>query len=157
FIEEKWPEALGPKDEQRKHELVINDWLPADLHSGRNENGIFEYAYPATTSQMPQLPEPPGAIVALRYPLPLSSVFIDGPVFKAVRVWVLFQATDHLQDDAWHELEPGIEGGREFWIPDGFLDRAVSAIRFSLDIGGEKRNLQLLIVPADARPRRQAN
>lgn len=166
FIEEKWPAVLGPKDERRKHELVINDWLPADLNVRKTPQGMFQLDYPANTKDMPMLPKPPAAIVALRYPLPLSSVIVDGPLstvsvdenfVKSARVWVLFQAQDERQDEAWHELKPAREEFRECWVPPEFANRPVSAIRFTADIQGSDRRLQLLIVTAEARSFLQSN
>jgi hypothetical protein len=153
FIERSWGDVLGLKDAKQPHELVINDWLPNDLdvHPIATSKEIFELDYPFTTVHMPQLPSPPAALVAFRYPTPLSSVVFGGEHVTNVHVWALFQPQDDFEDDNWHELKPAREGFIEYWMPPDFIDRPVSALRLSADTQGADRHLQLLVVPAEMR------
>jgi hypothetical protein len=154
FLEKSWPELLGPKYTQQPHEIVINDWLPSDLNvrSIATSKEIFALDYPVITDRMPQLPRPPAALVAFRYPVPISSVFISGEDLKGARVWALFQPQQQFEGETWHELKPAREEFfNEHWVPLEFTDRAVIALRFSAEIHGPDRNLQLFAVPTEAR------
>ncbi len=153
FIEQTWPMVLGPKDLERKHELVINDWLPSNLNvrGSATSKTIFELDYPDTSDQMPQLPKPPAAVLAFRYPTPLASVLISGQDLEQARVWALFQPEERFEDETWHELKAAREGFNEYWLPPELFGRPVSALRFSAQINGHDRHLQIIPVPTAAR------
>jgi hypothetical protein len=147
FIEEKWPEALGPKDLEWKNELVINDWLPDELNVRQTGANTFELDFPATTSRMPQLPTPPAALVALRNPKPIVEVGFAGTGLQKVRAWALLQAEDRFEADNWHELEPFDSDPRILLMPVSIAERRISALRFSAEIKGADRKLSLSLSP----------
>lgn len=139
FIEKRWPEALGPKDEQQPHELAINDWLPNDLDIREVRVGEYEGNYLQVS---PEMPAPMGT-VALRYPMPIAKVGINHDPRRPGMVWVLFQAENEFEPETWHDL---IEmGDGIFMMPSQFADRRVSAFRFTADDPG--RRLRLLLLP----------
>ncbi len=150
FIEEKWPEILGPKDTQRKREFVINDWLPSDLNVRQTGANTFELDFPATTSRMPQLPTPPAALVALRNPQPIVEVGFAGTGLQKVRAWALLQAEDRFEGDNWHELEPFDSDPHILLMPASIAERRISALRFSAEMQGSDRKLRLTLSPAVA-------
>jgi hypothetical protein len=152
YLERAWPQVLGPKDAQSPHELVINDWLPSDLGVRQVGRGEYELHYPATTSQMPQLPTPPAALLAFQYPLPIVRVHLDGASLGRAQVWALFQAEDQFEPETWHELDHFAEPDG-FKIPAQFRTRRVSALRFTANFLGSDRRLHIsLSSPAANRP-----
>jgi hypothetical protein len=142
FLEQSWPELLGPKDMQQPHELVINDWLPSDLGVRQFGTGDYELDYPAITTRMQQFPAPPAALIALRYPLAIAKVHLGGNSLRRGQMWALFQVEDQFEPETWHELEPTVELG-VFMMPAQFEARRVSALRFTADCLGSDRRLHI--------------
>jgi hypothetical protein len=147
FIEERWPEVLGPKDLGRKHELVINDWLPSNLNVRQPGANKFELDFPANTSHMPQLPAPPTALVALRDPQPIVEVEFAGPGLQKVRAWALLQAENEAEVEKWHELAPFDSDPHVLLMPASTAGRRISALRFAAEMQGSDRKLELSFSP----------
>lgn len=149
FIEERWPEALGPKETKRAHELVINDWLPSDLKvrkAGRNQFGLD---YPRSTDDMLQLPGPPSAVIALRYPIPIEQINFWGPVERVEQVWALLQFENEFEPEVWIRLNRINQGAQAFAPPDSLRTRRISAIRFTAKLRGSTQEIRLIVVRGD--------
>jgi hypothetical protein len=154
YLEAHWPELLGPKDERRPHELVINDWLPFDLNVQQIGEQTFELDYPGTTELMYQPPgEPPTALIALRYPLPLKSIRLEAAGLMNLRVWVsTLHPGDPYDELLWHELK--LDEADRFTLPHELAGRSVAEVRFRGEILKGDRRLQLTLTrPADATER----
>jgi hypothetical protein len=148
FIEQHWPHALGPKDPSREHELAINDWLPHDLNVRQTGEATFLLDYPATTEFMPRLPlDEPTALVALRYPLPVSEIKISGDGLTSGRLWIsTLHPTEHYDESQWRELGRWKGETHIFRLPADLASRALTAVRFSADVAGGDRELRLTLV-----------
>jgi hypothetical protein len=154
YLETHWPQLLGPKDINRPHELAVNDWLPFDLNVRQTGDQSFELEYPSSAERMFQPPlQPPAALVALRFPLPLESIQLEGQGLKNVQMWIsTLHPSDPYDELAWHELQPNA-GGR-FAVPRELAGRSVAEIRFRCELTGGDRRLQLTLArPTDATER----
>jgi hypothetical protein len=158
YIEQHWPEVLGPKDASLPHELAINDWLPYDLNVRQAADHEFELDYPATTAMMPRLPlAEPTALVALRYPLPIEQIRIAGAGLRGGRIWIsLLDSKEKYDEDRWRPLAAEFSGQALICrLPADLAGRELAEIRFQADIRGNDRRLKLTLVPAvQARERR---
>src|SRR5262245_51351346 len=146
FIEKTWPNLLGSKDLTHPHDLVINDWLPFDLNAHQIGENRFEVEYPTTRDFMFHPPgEPATALVALRFPLPLESIRLNGAGLTSAQMWIsMLHPGDPYDEVEWHELKQGEEGALK--VPAGLASRSVAEIRFRCDITGGDRRLQLTLV-----------
>jgi hypothetical protein len=157
FIEQRWPAALGTKDESHPPKIAINDWMPFDLNVRQIDEQTFELEYPAGSQLMYQPPgEEATALVALRYPTRIARVILEGDDLDECRVWALFQAEEHLEPEPWRKLERFLGGklteglasayagtGFVIPVPTGFR---LSALRFAADFQGPNRRLRLSLV-----------
>lgn len=152
FLEAHWPDLLGPKDASQPHKLAINDWLPFDLNVRQTSGQTFDLDYPVTTQFMPQPPgDGPTAIVALRFPLPLDEIRLEGTGLSNVRAWVsTLHANDPYDEADWHTMErrPGYDN--RFVMPAGVAGRHVAEIRFRADLNDKDRRLRLTLVRPNA-------
>src|SRR5262249_43524517 len=139
FIEKTWPILLGKNDATRPHDLAINDWLPFDLNVRQDGGGRFDLEYPATTDYMFHPPgEPPTALVALRYPLPLESIRLEGAGLTGAQMWIsTLHPGDAYDEVEWHELKRNENGA--FFVPADLAGRSVAEIRFRCDTAGIDR------------------
>jgi hypothetical protein len=152
-LEKHWPGALGPKSPgSERHELAVNDWLPFDLNVRPSGGGGFLLDYPASAEWMPVMPlDEPTALVALRFPLPIREVRLEGRGLAAARAWVsALDPVEQYDDGVWHDL--GRRSGRAVaWqLPDGVASRGLSVVRFSAETVGEDRELRFSLVRAGA-------
>jgi hypothetical protein len=160
YLEQNWPQVLGPKETNRPHELAINDWLPFDLNVRKAGRHTFEFDYPATTDFMPRRPgEEPTALVALRYPLLVREIRLEGPDLTDSRVWVsLLDRNEAFDEDRWRELKLPLHAARLdreaherspdvniFRLPGDIAGRRVTMIRFHLPSTTNNRRLKLTI------------
>jgi hypothetical protein len=147
FLEQSWPELLGPKDATQPHQLAINDWLPHNLNVRQTGSHTFDLDYPATTDLMPRLPlDEPTAVVALRYPLLLTEIQLTGPTLKSARLWVSTLDPKDLHDDfTWHELQPVPDSNHIFPLPPQLSTRSISQIRFTAEISPTNPKLTLFL------------
>jgi hypothetical protein len=149
YLEKTWQELLGPKNTLKPHELVINDWLPDDLSVRQISDGEFELDYPATTDRMLQLPAPPAALIALRFPMPIEEFRLTGADLKSARVWALLQPEEQFEKDDWHELKPAAAESHSFRMPANIAARRLSALRITAEFRGTDRKLGLSFTSAE--------
>jgi hypothetical protein len=149
FIEQCWPEVLGPKDAAQPHDLVINDWLPYDLNVRQTGEQTFELDYPATTDLMPRPPgDEPAAMVALRYPLPIEEIRIEAKGLGGSRIWIsMLDPKEHFDEDRWREVAVQVSGHSIVCrLPVDLAGRDLAEIRFQADIAGKDRRVHLTLV-----------
>ena len=91
----------------------------------------------------------PTALIALRYPLPLAEIRLEGPDLKAARLWIsTLDPTDLHDDGTLHELQPLSGSNQTFPIPLDLATRSTSQIRFSADLSPTNRKLSITLTPA---------
>jgi hypothetical protein len=153
YLEQHWPDRLGPKDISRGHQFAINDWLPANIHVIRSGDNVVEFDYPIQGSQLFQPPgNEPSVLLALRYPLPLATLSVEGDSVREFRVWVSFlNATDGHDDLHWEELSRDDNG--KFTLLPAMPARSAAEIRVQADFRGSNRRLQLAVTPATSAAR----
>jgi hypothetical protein len=147
-IEEHWPELLGPKDTSRPHELAINDWLPYDLNVRKLDPYAFELDYPAKTDLMLKLPgEEPSALVALRFPVRVDEILLEGNGLVGGRLWVsTIDPDEHCDENRWHEVASFRIDSIVCQLPPDLAARELAEIRFTAVIRGPDRRLRLTLV-----------
>ncbi len=162
FLERQFPEILGPRSDRAcPPALVINDWLPFDLHVRPVGPGEFALDYPAATEWMPRLPlDEPTALVALRYPIPVRAIQLEGAGLRGGRVWVSTLHPDEQYDEGtWQDLGPRSGDVLGWSLPDHLAGLDLSMLRFQADVRDEVRELRLTLVASQmhsAAPRRAA-
>jgi hypothetical protein len=148
FLEQTWPELLGRKDASQPHELMINDWLPFDLNVQQGDKQAFAMEYPGSTDQMPRLPlSEPTALVALRFPLPIEAIHVEGAGLTGFRVWIsTLHPHDPYDDQHWQELRSDPSARGVFRLPPDLAHRDLAEIRFRAEVTGADRRLHLTLV-----------
>src|SRR5205823_12031306 len=143
-----WPQLLGKQDESRPHELAINDWLPYDLNVRKLDEQTFELDYPATSKLMLSLPgEEPAALVALRFPMPVHEIFLEGNGLVGGRLWIsLIDPDEHCDENRWREVGRFLSDSIVCQLPPDLSGRKLAEIRFSATIKGADRRLRLTLI-----------
>jgi hypothetical protein len=175
YMEKHWPDTLGQKDPSQPHELAINDWLPHDLDvrqtntetrqtivapphpgtdivEGTTTVQTFELDYPLTEEFMPRLPlEEPTVLLALRFPVPIHEIRLEGPGLTGARFWVsMLDPVEKCDQDQWQEVGKFFGGQSDGWFahftPPDLMDQPVAGIRFRATVRGANRRLTLTLI-----------
>jgi len=141
YIEAHWPQLLGSKDASRPPELAINDWLPYDMLVEPRDPQTFDVIYPATTEHMPRLAlEEPSVLLALRYPLPINEIRLDGEGLQKARLWIsTLAADDYYDEDRWHDLGEFTGPLLICKLPEELARKGLTKVRLRADVHNSQR------------------
>jgi hypothetical protein len=149
FLEQRFPETLGPRsDRAQPHAMGINDWLPFDLNVRPVGSCEFALDYPTTTEWMPRLPlDEPTALVALRFPMPVRTIRLQGAGLRGGRAWVsTLHPDEHYDEGTWHDLGPQSGDMLTWSLSDHLARRDLSMLRFQADVRNDARALRLTLI-----------
>jgi hypothetical protein len=96
--------------------------------------------------------EEPTILVALRFPLPIHEIYLEGPGLRGARVWVsMLDPAEKCDQDQWHEVGKVFGGESErgwfaHFTPPELMNQPVAEIRFRANVRGADRRLTLTLI-----------